>query len=224
MNRRTGSRREIADSKRQRFAPAYLLVAFIPLTCSCVRPRTAPMALAPATSPNWIELQPGWRVRVVIPMLRSGGYIVKTKPLRASGPPSLNTANEITLSTDKDFIGYEVSWYSAKPRRGGGVRVTFDSAEIHKQGRVIHSRRTMRPMFRLPRYARWVRILYLIEGNPVHPVDHDAAILAADRPDLLQAFTHRVQVDHSACKIGRHVFCSWIPRGIAAIPKPPKSD
>ncbi|HTV54990.1 MAG TPA: hypothetical protein VMI06_08735 [Terriglobia bacterium] len=185
-----------------------------------MRPRTVPTSLVPATSPNWIELRPGWRVRVVIPMLRSGGYIVKTKPLRVSGPPSLNAANEITLSAGKDFIGYEVSWYSVKARRGGGVRVTFDSSEIHRQGQVVHSRRTIMPLFRLPRDARWVRILYLIEGNPVHPVDHAAAILAADRPDVLEAFTHRVQSDHSACRIGRHLFCSWIPRGIAVIPKP----
>lgn len=98
------------------------------------------------------------------------------------------------------------------------MQVRFESSEIHKGGQVIHPRTTMRPMFRLPRDARWVRILYLIDGNPVHPVDHDAAILAAARPDILEAFTHQVQRDHSACKSGQHFFCSWIPRGIAVTP------
>jgi hypothetical protein len=159
-------------------------------------------------------------VRVVIPLLRSGGYIVKTKPFRPLAASSPNTNNALSLSAGKDFIGYEAAWYFVESRRGGGVRVTFDSAEIHEHGQVIHSQRSIRPMFRLPSQARWVRILYLVEGNPVHPVDHDAAILAAGRSDVLDALTHRVLADHSACKTGRHAFCSWIPLAIAVIPKP----
>jgi hypothetical protein len=185
--------------------------------CGCLRRQpVVPSAPAPASSPYWVGLQRGWRVRVVIPILKSGGYQVKTKagPLPAAGPGSA-----ITLSAGPDFLGYEVSIYAVRGRAGGGVRVVFRSAKRYEKGRAVSSRHTIRPLFRLPKSARWVRILHLIRYSPA---DHNSAILAADHLSLLETLTRQVKSDPSNCKSGQHTFCAWVPLGIAVIPESKK--
>ena len=175
------------------------------------------------SSPDWIDLQPGWRVRVVTPILRSGGYVVNASPAQAGGGDrarqdfslSQNSTLHTTLSTNADLIGYEVSFYSIKPWRGGGVQVIFHSAEINREGQRTLSRQPIAPLFQLPRQASWVRIVYLSRGSR----DYDAAILAANRQDLLPSLTRQLQSDRSMCKIARDTFCAWIPAGIAVIPE-----
>ena len=194
-----------------------LFITMTMVTCGGPRPKVAiPTTPVHAASLDWIDLQPGWRVRVITPMLASGGYLLKTEPAPAQSvdaDASRAIEREITLSTGKDFTGFEVSLYSVKPCRGGGVNVIFDSAEIHKPGQVTRSRQPILPLFRLPREMRWVRILHLARGGH----DHDSAILAATGRDALEALTPQVQSDPSACKPAGDAFCSWIPLGIAAI-------
>lgn len=205
--------------------PIVTLLITMTMVASChERPRVAtPTTPVSFASREWVDLKPGWRVRVVTPVLSSGGYLVKTEsPARQSAgrgrvdaDTSRPTAGEITLSAGADFIGYEVALYAVKPRRGGGVSVRFDSAEVHKQGQVTRSRQPIQPLFRLPGSTRWVRILHLARGSR----DYDSAILAATRSDTLDGLTRQVQSDPSACKADGSVFCSWIPHGIAAIPE-----
>lgn len=200
-------------------APPFVILFFTMtmVTGGCARPRVAiPSTPVHAASLDWVDLEPGWRVRVITPMLSSGGYLLKTEPARGQGADadaSPATTREVTLSTGTDFTGYEVSLYSVRPCRGGGVNVIFDSAEIHKQGQVTRSRQPIQPLFQLPRETRWVRILHLARGGH----DYDSAILAATRRDTLEALTRQVQSDPSACKSAGDAFCSWIPLGIAAI-------
>jgi len=196
------------------------VILFISMTMvmgGCARPKVAiPSTPGPPASPDWVDLEPGWRVRVVTPMLSSGGYLLKTEPARRQSPDadaSRGIRREVTLSTGTDFTGYEVSLYSVKPCRGGGVNVIFSSAEIHKQGQVTRSRLPIHPLFQFSRETRWVRILHLARGGH----DYDSAILAATRRDTLEALTRQVQADPSACKSAGDAFCSWIPLGIAAI-------
>ena len=154
---------------------------------------------------------------------QTGGYVVKASPAQAGGgdrahqdfTPSQNGTLHTTLSTDTDLIGYEVSFYSIKAWRGGGVQVIFHSAEINREGQRTLSRQPIAPLFQLPRQASWVRIVYLSRGSR----DYDAAILAANRQDLLPPLTRQLQSDRSMCKIARDTFCAWIPAGLAVIPE-----
>jgi hypothetical protein len=180
-----------------------------------------PSAPSAPAARYWIDLQPGWRVRVVTPITKSGNYVVKTQPAETPGAGREHvignpSGNVVPLKAAPGFLGYEVSFYAIKRGRRGGVRVVFKSAEIHEKGHVSHSRRPIAPLFQIPKQDRWVRILHLIR---VAQVDHDSAILAATRRSYLDALTRRVRLDPSACKPGPQLFCSWIPRGIAAIPE-----
>jgi len=205
--------------------PAIVMGLFVIalIICGCARPRvSSPSAPARVATPDWIDLQPHWRVRVVTPVLASGGYLVKTEPPQAAGAEGDHAGRgtprdavpEITLSAP-GLIGYEVSFYRVSPRQGGGVRVAFDSAEVHRHESVLRSRRPIQPLFTLPSEARWVRILHLARGRQ----EYDSAILAAARRDTLESLTRQVEADPAACKSVPDGYCVWIPAGIAAIPE-----
>ena len=195
------------------------------LAASCApRKILPPTAAAPPHSWYWVDLRPGWRVRVVTPIIKSGGYLVarqasaagsqSAKPAQSQDHPRAATVT--TLKTGKDFTGYEVSFYSVKAERGGGVRVAFRSAAVYERGRKEEQRHPIVRFFQLPRSDRYVRILHLAVGN--HG-EHDAAILAAAGREVLDGLTNRVETDSSACVVNADSYCSWIPAGIAVIPE-----
>jgi hypothetical protein len=175
-------------------------------------PKTAP-PFPPATSPlgpSYIDLQPGWRLRVVTPLLRSGGYRLRTGAESTEG----NTA---TLSAGDEFLGYETSYYAVKQRRGGGVRVNFDMAEVTRDGETSRQARPLERLFQIPWGAKHVRLIYL---QRVSEADHEMAAVAAERPEALDALTEQVRAaPEEACGSGRRAHCSWIPAGISVLPE-----
>ncbi|HEX5412489.1 MAG TPA: hypothetical protein VFZ27_11595 [Terriglobia bacterium] len=197
------------------------------LAASCAPHTIPPPAEAPAAhSWYWIDLRAGWRVRVVTPVTKSRGYLIIATPAAAKSEKALHVSPQapraatVDLKTGKNFVGYEVALYSVKSQRGGGVRIVFRSAVINSSGKKTTPSRALFPMFKLPRDDKFVRILHLGSGS--HG-DHDAAILAASNPNLLDSLAREVALDHTACRIGSDPFCSWVPAGIAVIPEHRKS-
>jgi hypothetical protein len=159
---------------------------------------------------DYIDLQPGWRLRVVTPILKSGGYQLRAAGQQISG-------NNITLSTEADFLGYELAYYAVRSRNGAGVRVEFVSAEIIKEGNTSAQSRPLAPLFQLPHSARYVRLIFLTR---ISRADHDMALVAARESDALDALTRGVLADPTeACKIETRTYCAWIPQGIAVAPE-----
>jgi len=202
-----------------------LFAAVTCLAASCALHNVPPPAEAPPPrSWYWVDLHTGWRVRVVTPVTQSGEWLVVANPHVGNGESSTQVqmmrsapgAATIKLKAGKDLIGYEVSLYSVKAQRGGGVRIVFRSAVINSSGKKTAQSRALFPMFELPRDDKFVRILHLGWGSSG---DHDAAILAASNPNILDVLARNVALDHSGCVIGRDSFCSWVPAGIAVIPE-----
>lgn len=155
--------------------------------------------------PSFIDLEPGWRLRVVTPLLRSGGYVLKSNGETSS-------ANTVTISAGADFLGYEVAYYAVS--RNG---VSFGSAETTKDGHTVPQAEPVARLFQLPRGIRRVRLIYLVR---VSQADHDMAVAAAKNMEDLQDLTQRVQADPAnACRVAGSTFCAWIPRGIAVAPQ-----
>jgi hypothetical protein len=159
---------------------------------------------------EYIDLQPGWRLRVVTPVLKSGGFQLQPAGQQFSG-------STITLSAGADFLGYELAYYAVRSRNGAGVRVEFSSAEITKEGQVSAQSRPLAPLFQLPRSARYVRLIFLTR---ISRADHDMAVVAARESQALDALTRRVLADPaSACTTETLTYCAWIPKGIAVAPE-----
>jgi hypothetical protein len=204
-----------------------LSVAALVLMMGGCTPRVAhipPPAAAPQPSRDWIDLQPGWRVRVVIPITKSGRFLPNLEPASPSGsngqpaPGDLNRPGTISVSysAGSDVLGYEVVLYSVRRGRAGEMQVVFRSAVAREGGKTMRRTRPMLRLFQLPAGVRFVRILHLNRG---FQGDYDAAILASGSLEKLNELSRRVQRDPPACRNSADASCSWIPPGIAVIPK-----
>lgn len=182
-----------------------LALACVFAGCSTHHARApAAAAITPASS-SYIDLEPGWRLRVVTPILKSGGYRLGAADLQVSG-------DTVTLSAGPDFLGYELAYYAVKARG-----VEFLSAQITRDGQTAPQPRPVARLFQLPRGVRHVRLIYLIR---VSQADHDMAVAAAKDMNALDALTRRVMANPAdGCKTERGAVCSWIPAGIAATPE-----
>jgi hypothetical protein len=145
----------------------------------------------------------------VTPLLKSGGFVLPKLVPQVSG-------NTVTLSDGGELEGYETAYYVVGPHPKGGVRISFASAEVTKQGVSTPQPRPTLPLFELPSGARFVRLVFLTR---VSQVDHDMAVLATRDVAALDRLTVKVQADPGACASSGHNYCAWIPVGIAVRPE-----
>ena len=191
----------------KRTARLILYVGVLALLTGCAL-QTPRIAATPAGSANndYLDIQAGWRLTAVTPILRSGGYLLKTpdKPTSSNGP---------TLSAGTDFVGYEIAHYEAKGHAGGRVRVEFNSAEVTKEGKTEAQSQSIAPLFQVARRPVYLRLIYLIR---ISQADHNMAVVAGGKIDALDALTRQIQTNPvDGCKVDRRASCAWIPDGIA---------
>ena len=180
---------------------AHLLFALC--LCGCARHVSIPPP-APQATPNYIDIQTGWRLRVITPILKSGGYLVKTAE-------EVTTGNTITLATTADFTGYETAYYAVTP---AGIK--FESATMHRDGQASPQAKPTVTLFRIPRALRFTRLVYVAR---VSKTDHEMAVLAARDLADLAALTTAVLAQPAACVSGKRRYCEWIPAGVAVRPE-----
>ncbi|HKW99425.1 MAG TPA: hypothetical protein VJN43_16915 [Bryobacteraceae bacterium] len=160
---------------------------------------------SPVQRGDSIDLQPGWRLRVVTPILKSGGYRLNALNEQTGG-------NTITIA-GSDFLGYETAYYAVKARRCRGVRVEFTSADRNQNGETRSEDRPLVRLFQLPRRDRYVRLIYLLRSSRA---DHDMAVVAAAGTKSLEILTEQLEADPTGgCRSSKTASCSWIPDGIA---------
>lgn len=194
----------IHQTVRARSGYVWLASAVLATGCAA-RHAPAPAAAPQPIGRGYINLQPGWRLRVVTPILKSGGYRLTTFGETTVG-------NTITLTVGDDFLGYETAYYAVKPHG-----VDFVSAETTRDGRTTAHPRPLVRLFELPRGMRHVRLIYLVR---VSQADHDMAVAAAKDTPALEVLTERVEANPTEnCHSGSGVFCAWIPSGIAVVPQ-----
>ena len=197
---------------------ALLWIGLAAAFTACAPHRARMHSSVPATTPSdaaaYIDLQPGWRLRVITPLTKSGSYLVSPKNEQRTEPASSGLA--MTLSADRDFIGYQTAYYSVQPRARNGVHIVFVSAQDTKKGVTISQPRPRVMLFRLSQRAKYVRLVYLAR---VSRADHDMAVVAASTRELLESFTRSVQANPKACFDSEHTFCFWVPPGIAIQPQ-----
>ena len=186
------------------------LTAVAIVLTGCSARTMAPLPPAAHSSSSYIDLQPGWRLRVVTPLLKSGGYWLQSKE-------QLVDSTTVTLSVGDDFVGYERAYYAVKPKNGGGVRIEFSSAEAVKGEEKSPQPRPIAPLFDVPRSTKYVRLVYL---QRVSQADHEMAVVAASRVDTLEKLTEQVGDNPTVfCRRGRRADCAWIPAGISVQPE-----
>lgn len=154
---------------------------------------------------DYVDLKAGWRLRVVFPLLRSGGYIAVSKQ------PS--EGNDVKVS--QDFLGYEKDYYKIEAAEGQRIKIAFLKTELWEKGK-FHSRpQTSLPLFSGVDKSSYVRLIYLIRASQA---DHNMALVAADDPAILEAITQRV-TSTAVCEPAPAGFCAWVPPGVAVTPE-----
>ena len=162
-----------------------------------------PASSAVPRNDSYVDLKAGGTLRIVVPLLNSGGFRSELLPQKTDG-------NTISLAAT-DLIGYVTSHY-AVTGRDGKVRLTFVSAEESREGKTVSVIGAPPLPFELPRRTEYVRLIYLVR---VSQADHNMAIVAAKPLDALNTFTSRFKEDPSVCHSDYQIFCSWVPAGVA---------
>lgn len=165
---------------------------------------------SPITNLAYIDLQPGWQIRVVAPILKPGGYKVQLEEVG-------NENGTITMKTGKDFEGYESDYYEVRAT-DGFLKISFHSGEVRRNdGSQHHTSRPLISLFDLPKNARYVRLLFLTRSSDR---DHDQAILTASSAAQLSILTNQVQSNPiENCKTQSESSCLWVPAGVAVRPE-----
>lgn len=189
-----------------RSATNILLTAAMALAlnaCAARRPQTTPHSFVDR---SYVDLQPGWRIRVVTPILKSGGFKVRMEQVKSSD-------GALELKTGDDFIGYEVSYYAVSARESGGLAIRFVSAETRvKGGKPSRKSQPAFLLFDFSDTARYVRLVFLTR---VSHNEHDEAILGALSPAALDLLTQKLESSTAeTCKAPAEGVCSWVPEGI----------
>ena len=184
------------------------------LTCivtGCARRTVSvPAASNMARQDDYVDLGPDWKLRIVAPLLKSGGFRPVVNGEQTSG-------NTITMSA-ADLTGYEVSHYAVSGKSGRRLRIGFVSAEATREGKTLPEDHPPVLPFALPHGSEYIRLVYLVR---VSEADHNMAILAAKRLEALNAFTKHLKENPAICGTEQGVFCSWVPAGVAVRPDKP---
>ena len=189
---------------------AITLAAWAMAMGACAHKRVPAMAAGgvAANDNSYMDLAPGWRLRAVMPLTKSGRFdATGLAPQGESGT---------TFVSSGDLVGYRTIHYSVRGARHGEVRIQFVSAEDTRDGKTVAGPEPPAPPIRFPRRSGHVRLIYLVRRSES---DHDMAIVASRRMDALNAFTGRLKEHPEICGAEEDVFCSWVPPGVALRPE-----
>jgi len=197
-------------SQQPKYAALFLVSVAIAWQAGCAVRTSRPPNPGPPpdqrVTSDFVELRAGNRVVVVIPILRSGGYVL----------PSLKSqaiTGDGRIEAGTDFLGYEKDFYTVR-RDSNGVRVRFSRGEVWRNGKVqkVHAPRVA--LFQHVENGH-VRLVFLTR---LSEADHDMAILSSGDLPRLNEMTHEVTT-RAECQSRRDGSCIWVPNGIAVRPE-----
>jgi len=190
-------------------AALFLLLVAVAWQVSCAARSsraTEPSLPGQPMAMDFVELRPGNSVVVVVPILRSGGYVI----------PSLRTQTATSdggLEAGPDFLGYERDFYTVT-RASKGVRVRFSRGVVWRSGEVQQVQAPRVLLFEHMENTR-VRLVFLTRASEA---DHDMAIVSSGDLPSLNEITRRVTAQ-ADCGNNRDGTCTWVPKGIAVRPE-----
>ena len=171
--------------------------------------RTPTTATKSPADNSYMDLTPGWRLRILVPVLNSGGSQVALGSARTNG-------NTIVLSA-ANLLGYELSYYSVEGKGDGRVRLRFTTAEKTIDGKTVPEPNAPKLPFPLPAKSEYIRLIYLVRKSQS---DHNMAITASKNLNALNVFTEKLKDNSDICKRNGEISCIWVPSGIAVRPEP----
>jgi hypothetical protein len=128
-----------------------------------------------------VNLEPGFRLKVLAPLLKPGFQEVKVvQPANPSAGPL-----EMTV---EGLEGYETAYYAVQPRDGGGVQFALASVEQNRMDVVTHASEAGAFQLHVDPSARFFRLMFLRRASVA---DRDISLLGAPQWSLLLDSAHR---------------------------------
>ena len=155
---------------------------------------------------GYVDLAPGYRLKLVSPILREGAP-AGASALATNSVSGNDAKLSVTVKSSSDFLGYEISWYTVE----SGSKMTFSTAESHIGNQVTTSRRPRVNHFAFPETAACYRLFYLTR---VSQADHDIAVLSAPTCAELNRQTPAFASDPDACAKAPPHTCVALPKEI----------
>lgn len=163
-----------------------------------------PVPSAPPADNEYRDLTAGSRISVVVPYLKSGGYVTRAGPATEE--------NGVLTMSAPDLIGVQVSHFAIEGKADQRVRLRFLSADTTRDGKKTTEERAPALPFALPKGYRHIRLIYFVRSSQA---DHNMAIAASKTMPGMNEFTKRMHADPSVCEKRGAVSCVWVPLGIA---------
>ncbi|MDR3719552.1 MAG: hypothetical protein P4K98_12175 [Bryobacteraceae bacterium] len=116
-----------------------------------------------------VNLEPGFRLKVVAPLLQPGFKEVKIVQ-------SPNAPGEPLSFTAEGLDGYETAYYAVQPRDGGGVQFVLNSVEQNRMSVITHPDKPAGFEFPLVPDAHYFRLMFLRRASIA---DRDISLLGA---------------------------------------------
>jgi hypothetical protein len=194
-----------------RAAKTFLTLAIVATAPACAH-RQSPELAAISHDRDFIDLQAGWRIRVVTPILKSGTFKVRTQALRSSD-------GTVNLKVSNDFAGYETDFYMTERRNQAGIAIRFSSAEVRDtNGTRTTKPQPIVPLFVFPQGIQYVRLLFLTRVS--QPEHNEAMIGASSLLAGLEQLTQKLTANPDEnCRNSIGEVCSWMPEGISVQPE-----
>lgn len=163
---------------------------------------------------GYLDLRPGYRLRLVRPLLRAGAG-PNASAISSVGGATMNSDGSLNVDarSSADLLGYETAWYEIE-RRGSGFAIRELTAESHlvnqsgeKPGKLNA------PWDRLNPTAVYYRVLYLTRSSSQ---DRDALLLAESTHARIEAVTAAIAANPALCQSGSYrSTCVVLPRQAA---------
>jgi hypothetical protein len=128
-----------------------------------------------------VTLEPGFRLKVVAPLLKAGYSEIKTALAPNSKPGQLEVNVE-------GLEGFETAYYDVRARSGGGVEFALASVEQNRVGKLTKSARPTAFQFDIAPDIRHFRLLFL---RRLSIADRDISLLGGASWGVLLASAQR---------------------------------
>jgi hypothetical protein len=128
-----------------------------------------------------VTLEPGFRLKVVAPLLKSGYSEIKTALAPNSKPGQLEVNVE-------GLEGFETSYYDIRPRSGGGVEFALASVEQNRIGKITNPLAPAAFQFDIAPGISHFRLLFL---RRLSIADRDISLLGGESWSVLLSSAQR---------------------------------
>jgi hypothetical protein len=171
----------------------------------CAHKRSvAPPTAAQSVAPDFLDLEPGWRLRITTPLFRHD----------ASATQEPSAPGTITLKAPEGFA-YETAYYAIL--RGPDRVLGFElaSGTVVRDGKPTNEAPTLGWRIQPSIAATLARLIYLTR---LSESDHNMAVVATLNAPALESLTRRIgESPEQACISTADAFCAWVPAGVAVV-------